>query len=67
MPPRANAEYVRLRERMIPIAEAHADKRQGKSSSDCSEKGREQWAAAWSYDFHTKMNELVEGAMKKNG
>lgn len=52
-----NSEYIKNRDKLIPIAEKYANDEVG---GTCVEGNREEWAAKWSNTFHTKMNKLAK-------
>ena len=58
-----DAEYEKARDKLIPKAEAKANRNFGKT---CKIKGNVKeslkWAAQWSKSYHAEMNRLVDEA-----
>jgi len=53
-------EYIRKREKLIPIAVVYANKMCGsKVPKTDDDRIKEQWAKFWNKAFHSKMDELV--------
>ena len=53
---KANQDYIDARNRLIPIAERHANAKAGvKSTGD-----RDEWVEEWNYAFHTQMDLLAK-------
>ena len=50
--------YVAQRNKLIPLAEAEANRRSGCPKTGRSDSAREEWASAWNYVFHSTMNKL---------
>jgi hypothetical protein len=54
-----DAQYVKLRNSLIPIAANFADSLAGKRKPKMSEAEIEEWNKTWNFLYHSKMDALV--------